>query len=96
MRARAHAARQSSQAWLSLASALTYASPATTAPQLPVPKKKLRWLFDELYSSNQTARGLEDPTVYKDASGRYHALMRETFDTCDGAGCVAPRGQLMG
>ena len=61
---------------------------------LPFAKKKLRWLFGEMYSSNQTANGLEDPTVYKDSNGRYHALMRESFDSCDGAGCVGPRANI--
>ena len=62
--------------------------------QWPIAKTKLKWLFPELYSANQTASGLEDPSMWVDSNGRYHALMRESFNSCDGAGCVAPRSNL--
>ena len=61
---------------------------------LPVAKKQLRWLFGSEYTATQAAKGIEDPMVYKDANGVYHAIFHDMFEKCSGAGCKAPRDNV--
>ena len=61
---------------------------------LPVAKKQLRWLFGSEYTVTQAAKGIEDPMVYKDANGVYHAIFHDMFEKCSGAGCKAPRDNV--
>ena len=50
------------------------------------------WLFGSVFSANQASRGIEDPMVYVDANGIYHAIFHDMFEKCDplveGAGCA--------
>lgn len=60
----------------------------------------MKWLFGGMYTSTQTARGIEDPMVWVDARGNFHAIFHDMFEKCDasialeGAGCKAPRDNV--
>lgn len=61
----------------------------------PLAKNQLKWLFEGEYTAQQATRGIEDPMVYVDRHGTYHAIFHDMFERCDpaveGSGCHAPR-----
>ena len=44
-----------------------------------------QWLFGSEYTVTQAAKGIEDPMVYKDANGVYHAIFHDMFEKCSAA-----------